>query len=107
MTQKDAELVSRIKNRLGENDDSKTGLVYEFLQEAQSEILSRRFPYGEYPAEFPKEYENLAVKLAVVLYNKMGAEGENSHSENGVGRSYETIDELLYTVVPKVGVIGK
>lgn len=107
MTQKDAELVSRIKNRLGENDDSKTGLVYEFLQEAQSEILSRRFPYGDYPEEFPKEYENLAVKLAVVLYNKMGAEGETAHSENGVSRSYEEISTLLSTVVPKVGVIGK
>jgi hypothetical protein len=42
----------------------------------------------------------LQIRLAVVMYNKRGAEGEKSHNENGINRTYESVEELLKEVVP-------
>lgn len=101
----DADLLRKIKLRMGkkELDISEEALLLDFLDTAKTEILSRRFPYGDFPDAFPTRYENLAINLAVILYNRIGAEGETSHSENGVSRSYEEFNKLLSTVVPMVG----
>lgn len=101
----DADLLKKIKSRIGktELDISEDALLLDFLDTAKTEILSRRFPYGDFPEVFPTRYESLAIRLAVILYNRIGAEGETSHSENGVSRSYEEFNKLLYTVVPMVG----
>jgi hypothetical protein len=48
----------------------------------------------------------LQVRVAVYLYNKIGAEGQISHSENGISRGYEPGDipeSLLKEVTPLVG----
>jgi hypothetical protein len=48
-------------------------------------------------------YLNLQVKMAVEMYNKIGAEGQLSHSENGIARTYQTADisnSLLCQVMP-------
>ena len=42
------------------------------------------------------------------MISKRGAEGETSHSENGVSRSYASAgvsEELLREITPKVGVV--
>jgi hypothetical protein len=42
------------------------------------------------------------------MYNKLGVEGQTSHSENGVSRSYSSAsvsEELLREITPKVGVV--
>ncbi len=38
------------------------------------------------------EYLNLQLKMAVEFYSKRGAEGQTSHSENGIGRTYDKTD---------------
>lgn len=47
------------------------------------------------------KYKGLQIRVAVVLYNKIGAEGESSHNELGVNRKYESLDVLLKEVTPK------
>lgn len=45
---------------------------------------------------------------SLVIYLIKGAEGETSHSENGITRDYADADipsDLLKLVVPKVGVL--
>lgn len=84
-------------------------LLEELLTSAGAAILSRRYPFG-YPSgqEIPTQYEDLQVRIAVVLFNKIGAEGETAHSENGISRTYESgdiPDSLLAEVIPMVGVI--
>ena len=53
---------------------------------------------------FEKKYASLIVKLALASISKYGAEGEESHSENGIGRTYDTAGEypeaLLSRIVP-------
>ena len=80
----------------------------DILESAKAVILSRRFPFGEQPAEIENRYKDLQIRIAVEMFNKRGAEGETAHSENGVSRSYSSAsvsEELLREITPKVGVI--
>lgn len=40
-------------------------------------------------ASVPEALTGAQVRLAVILYNRMGTEGETSHSEGGVSRTME------------------
>lgn len=43
----------------------------------------------------PDALEDAQVELAAVLFNRMGMEGESSHSEGGVSRATEGLPEGL------------
>jgi hypothetical protein len=99
--------LERLKSRITEKDVSDTELE-DILESAKAVILSRRFPFGEYPAEIEDRYKDLQIRIAVEMFNKQGAEGEISHSENGVSRTYSSAsvsEELLREITPKAGVI--
>lgn len=53
---------------------------------------------------FEEKYKSLIVNLALSSVAKYGAEGETSHSENGIGRSYDSAgnypEALLNQIVP-------
>lgn len=93
----------RMKKRTGEQDDS---VLLDCLESAKAAILARRFPFGDWPDELESRYVDLQYRIAIDLYNKAGAEGQLSHSENGISRGYESSwisDQLLREVVPMVG----
>lgn len=94
--------IAAIKARLG--DDSVTDATVEiYLQDAHDAIMNRLYPFGAPPStDFPGEYETLACKLAVRYISRRGAEGEETHNENGINRSYATVDDddLLCVVTP-------
>ncbi|MCM1167707.1 MAG: DNA-packaging protein [Lachnospiraceae bacterium] len=78
------------------------------LETAKSAINARRYPFGDVPDELEKRYENLQIRIAVELFNKQGAEGETSHSENGISRGYSAAwisEELLSEITPKAGIL--
>ena len=80
----------------------------DILESAKAVILSRRFPFGEQPTEIEERYKDLQIRIAVEMFNKRGAEGETSHSENGVSRTYSSAnvsEELLREITPKGGVV--
>jgi len=96
-------------------DTAEDLLLTDILESAKNAILVRRYPYNEYPIDdagetiLEKRYEDLQIRIAVYLYNKRGAEGQLSHSENGIDRSYESADipeSMLRTVTPYVGILG-
>ena len=97
--------LERLKIRITENV---TDIELEdILESAKAVILSRRFPFGEQPAEIEDRYKDLQIRIAVEMFNKRGAEGETAHSENGVSRSYASAnvsEDLLKEITPKVGV---
>ena len=70
-------------------------------------ILNRRYPFGwVYGEEVPQKYEYLQLIMCVQLYNKKGAEGQTSHGENGITRTYEVGDipeSLLKQIIPVAG----
>ena len=47
-------------------------------------------------------YYSVIFNVALYDYNMIGAEGEKSHSENGVSRSYESREKLFNSVHPFV-----
>lgn len=61
-------------------------------------------------SELPKSAESIVIKLAVIYYNRLGNEGENSRSEGGISQSFSNdipadILRQLANYPRKVGVI--
>ena len=80
-------------------------VVNTFFQLSKNAILLKRFPYLQDVSEktLPSIYDSLCVRLAVYMYNKQGAEGEISHTENGVSIKWENGDlpeSLMSEIIP-------
>ena len=93
-----------------QSDDTDWGddVLLTYLTIAGHKIINRAYPYDDTVTEVPRRYEVLQCEIAAYLLNKRGAEGETSHSENGISRSYENADipeSMIGIVVPHVGVI--
>lgn len=84
-------------------------LVSVYLDDANSAILRRRYPFGipEDVTDVEPRYEMLQVKLAVRYFLRRGGEGEMRHSENGIDRTYGSVndEDLLMEVTPFAKVI--
>lgn len=89
----------------GEDTDA---LISAYLGIAEADILRRRYPFGTDGKTMPTQYDILQVKLACRYFFRAGAEGEISHNENGLNRTYETVDDddILSQIVPIVKVGG-
>ena len=98
--------LERLKMKITENVTDVE--LEDLLESAKAVILSRRFPFGEVPDEIENRYKDLQIRIAVEMFNKQGAEGQLSHSENGVSRTYSSAgvsEELLREITPKAGVV--
>lgn len=90
----------------GEKDQD---VLAAYLSLAKDKVRHRAFPFGHADESVLGRYDGVQVEIAAYLLNKRGAEGETSHSENGVARSYEDGDippSLLRQIVPFVSLIG-
>ena len=82
-------------------------VLTSYLAIAGQKIINRAFPYDDSVTEVPRRYSYLQCDIANYLLNKRGAEGQTAHSENGVGRSYESADvpeSMMSEITPNVGV---
>lgn len=125
-------ILERLELRTGEED---TELLLDLIETAKNAILSRRFPFGDWPTREVTEtvtavdedtgdevteevtteetyvedrYLDLQFRIALDLYNKQGAEGEETHNENGISRKFESSwisAQLLREVTPYAGAI--
>jgi DNA packaging protein, QLRG family len=80
-------------------------VVNTFFQLSKNAILLRRYPFVQDVSNkaLPSMYDSLCVRLAVYMYNKQGAEGEISHTENGVSIKWENGDlpeSLMSEIIP-------
>lgn len=83
-------------------------VLKSYLSIAGQKILNRAYPYDDTVTVVPRRYDYLQCEIAAYLLNKRGAEGEVSHSENGISRTYENADvpeSMLKDVIPHCGVI--
>jgi len=89
-------------------ESSDATLIGVYLTKAENAILNRMYPFGNWASTItiPPQYEYLQCELASRYILRRGAEGETSHSENGISRSYgSTNDEdLLKEIMQVVGV---
>ena len=100
------ELLTNLKLYLGITDTSEDTLLSFLLNVAGQKILDRLYPFDDTQTSVPSRYQIKQVEIAQFLYNKRGAEGETSHSENGVSRTYENADipeSLMRGIVPYCG----
>ena len=91
-----------------DSDSWSDDVLLTYLAIAGNKIIERAYPYDDAVIEVPRRYEILQCEIAVYLLNKRGAEGETSHSENGISRSYENADipeSLMSVITPHIGVI--
>ena len=81
--------------------------ITAYLSIAADRILRRRYPFDATVTTMPTEYEITQCELAARMVNRMGAEGQTGHSENGVERVWKTEDDadILARVTPFAGVI--
>jgi hypothetical protein len=80
-----------------------------YLTIAGNKVLKRLYPFGTSVTTVPDRYAINQVEIACFLLNKRGAEGQTSHSENGISRSYEDGDvppSLLREIMPCASVIS-
>ena len=105
----DAQKITTVKT-LVENDASATdAVVTVYLHLASRKMLERLYPYdtGKGESDIPERYDYLQCELASRLFLRRGSEGETNHEENGVNRSYGTVDDedILARLTPfaKVG----
>lgn len=106
----DNDKLSLLRTMLGEPDGESWSdkVLTAFLKIAGQKIISRAYPYDTTVTEVPERYSMLQCEIAAYLLNKRGAEGQTSHSENGISRSYENADvpeSMMRVIVPYVGVI--
>jgi hypothetical protein len=89
-------------------DETDEDVLSTYLNLAGAKIIAKAFPYTEGVIEVPAKYHYLQIEIAVYMLNKRGAEGQTSHSENGISRSYESADvpaSMLSSITPYCGVI--
>lgn len=92
---------ARVKVKYPEAQDAQI----EFELEMAAETINDRRGYTPTEdAPIEDKYLGLQVLLAVEALSKYGAEGEKSHSDNGVSRGYENgspySDTLLNRIIP-------
>lgn len=102
----ESEKLTALKAMVGNADTDE--VLSTYLKIAGRKIITRAFPYDNTVTEVPVQYDTLQCEIAAYMLNKRGAEGQTSHSENGIARQYENADvpaSMLKVVTPFCGVI--
>ena len=102
----DAEKLAMVKAITGETDEA---VLSTYLSIAGNKVCRKAYPFDPTVTEVPVQYGYVQVEIAVYLLNKRGAEGQTTHSENGISRGYEDGDippTLLREITPCASVIG-
>lgn len=105
-----AEKIALVKSLIDDDGEELTdSVVGHYLDLAEQKILDRLYPFGmnEYHT-LPIRYDRLHCELCVRMYLRRGGEGEDSHEENGVNRTYKSVDDedILSRLTPFVAVMG-
>ena len=91
-------------------DTADSDLLSYLLEQAEGIVLNKRYPFGAPEgATLSAFHEQIQIRIALELFAKMGAEGQISHSENGISRTYEAADispSLLKQIIPVCGSVS-
>lgn len=95
---------------LVENDPLATDeLIAVYLDLARYAMLERLYPFDveKDETDIPSRYDSIQCELAARYFLRRGGQGELTHEENGVNRSWGSVDDddLLQRLTPfaKVG----
>ena len=100
--------LTKLRRQVGASA-SEDDLLLMYLTDAERAIINRLYPMDDTDCTLPDKYESRLVEIATYLYNKRGAEGEISHNENGISRTYESAsipESMLSDIIPYGSVIS-
>lgn len=81
-----SDMLSRVKRRLSIADTAQDSLLEDLLADANALMLAYMNR-----AEMPAALEKAQCLLAVMLYNRVGMEGESARNEGGVAMTVDTL----------------
>ena len=105
----DSEKVTMVTALVDSDPTATAELIGVYLRLASSKMLERLFPYDatKEASDIPERYDTLQCELCARLFLRRGSESEINHEENGVNRTYGTVDDedILSRLTPfaKVG----
>ncbi len=85
-------MIKNMKIKLGLKNNKDDDLLLLYLDDAKTYILD----YCNIK-KLNEKLERVAIEIAIIYYNKNGVEGQLSHSEGGISRSYT--DDLPKRIV--------
>jgi hypothetical protein len=90
-----AEKIEVVQTLVDHDEEATNDTVRVYLLTAQQKILDRLYPMHRemYEEGIPVEYDYLHCELAARLFLRRGGEGETSHEENGINRTYDSVDD--------------
>lgn len=99
----------------GTTEDELTGkdeYLTHLLKASKQRIERKLYPFDLSKTILDTDYREARIDIAVILFNKSGAEGEKSHNEGGINRTYENADipnslYQSYGIVPYCGLPTK
>lgn len=102
--------IERLKVRVPEATEAE---LEDVLESAKDVILSRCFVSVARASEDDKAsalnaHKEKVLSAAVIIYNMKGIEGQISHSENGVARTYADyagMKPILESIIPRCDVV--
>ena len=103
----DKEKIGIVKIMTDEKDDTVISL---FLKMSEQIVLNKLYPYEttEEKRVWVNKYDMTQCRIASYLLDKRGAEGETSHSEGGITRTYSSADipnDLINEITPFANVL--
>ena len=113
-------LLQKIKIRLGQYHTDNNSIVFddaecdvylnELLSDAKESVINvRHYPRNwtaEQIEDDLKKYEKVLIKLVIYDFNKEGMEFENSHTESGVSRQFQSRARVMADVLPFVDIFA-
>jgi hypothetical protein len=109
-------ILQKIKIRLGQYHTDNNSIVFDdaecdvYLNELLSDAKESVINVRHYPTAWTEEqiesdlkkYEKVLIKLVIYDFNKEGMEFENSHTESGVSRQFQSRARIMADVLPFV-----
>ena len=76
--------------------------ISDEIMDAINFVNNRRGFVSTSSCLYEERFSSIIVDLALNALTRYGAEGETSHSENGIGRSYENGSKYPYSLIMQV-----
>ena len=105
-TEESKSLLEKLKRRLkirGFNvEDFSDDDLYDEIEASIEAVNDRRHFMPTDTKLFEDKYKEIVVRLCICSIAKMGAEGQLSHSENGISRTYAGASELPNDILKEI-----
>lgn len=110
-TEESEALLDKLKRKLkvrGFNIEDFTDKdLYDEIEDAIETVNDRRHFIPTDTKLFEDKYKGIVVRLCICSIAKMGAEGQISHSENGVSRTYSGASEMPNDILQEIVPLGR